>query len=90
MVGLEQLINSIVRSQKRDSNPERERKKKKEVGKKGNEKAPEQNKVVQSGDKSNSQESTIRGRGIQCNSCHKFGHIARNCTNRRNGFRSIR
>ena len=55
-------------------------KQEKEVNRKGSEKAKEESKVVQSEDKNKAQESSARGRGVQCNSCYKYGHIARYCT----------
>ena len=41
------------------------------------------NEVAQPEDRDKSQDSGARGRGVQCNACHKFGHIARYCPNKR-------
>ena len=41
------------------------------------------NEVAQPEDRDKSQDSGARGRGVQYNACHKFGHIARYCPNKR-------
>ena len=55
----------------------------KEAEKRVNDKAKEQERVAQAVDKGKSHDSSAHGRGIQCNACHKFGHIARYCTNKK-------
>ena len=54
----------------------------KEPQKPANEGAEPQCKVAPQVDRDKPGDSSARWRGIQCNACHKFGHIARYCPNK--------